>query len=86
MTHSGGKPHAVGDRGQRFEVTFFDPAANVRKVLGWTETAEDAQRMVNAVEAHPSWMFPQVWDRADAPNGDPNVNRGAAPNPPPRAV
>jgi len=28
MTHSGGKEHAVGDKGQRWEVSFFNPALN----------------------------------------------------------
>lgn len=26
MIFDGGKPHAVGDRGQRYEVSFFNPA------------------------------------------------------------
>jgi hypothetical protein len=63
MTHSGGQPHNVGDKGQRFEVTFFDPRANVRKVFGWSDTAEGAQAMGNSIDAHPVWQFPQVTDR-----------------------
>ena len=63
MTHSGGKPHAVGDRGQPYEVTFFDPNTNARRVLGWCETAEGAQDLARAIEAHPSWQFPQIRDR-----------------------
>ena len=74
MTHSGGKPHRVGDMGQRYEVTFFDPEANRRKVLGWTVTAKDARRMADAVESHPSWQYPQIWDRKI--ESDPLVERG----------
>lgn len=63
MTHSGGKPHNVGDRGQRYEVTFYDPSINARRVMGWSDTAEGAQSMAASIEAHPSWQFPQIRDR-----------------------
>jgi len=63
MTHSGGKPHNVGDRGQPYEVSYFDEEANVRKVFGWADTPERAQAMSRAVEAHPSWQFVQIRDR-----------------------
>ena len=66
MTHSGGKPHVVGDRGQRYEVSFYDPEQDKRRVLGWTDTPESAQKMAEAIEAHPSWQFAQIIDR-DAP-------------------
>lgn len=69
MTHSGGKPHAVGDRGQRYEVSFFDPATNERRVLGWTDDAEAARGMADGVDAHPSWDFPCVTDRQASPSG-----------------
>lgn len=63
MTYSGGKPLAVGDRGQRYVVSFFDPVANARKVMGWSETPEGAQQMADAIEAHPSREFPWITDR-----------------------
>ena len=64
MTHSGGKPHAVGDHGQQYEVTYFDPVANARKVFGWSNTAEGAQSMARSVELHPSMgHFVQIRDR-----------------------
>lgn len=56
--------HKVGDRGQRFEITYFCVADNCRKVLGWTNTIEDAQNMCSAVDLHPSWEFPQIRDRS----------------------
>jgi hypothetical protein len=67
MTHSGGKPHAVGDRGQQYEITFFDPDTNERLVLGWTDDIVAAQGMSNGIEQHPSWCYPQIRDRRAAP-------------------
>ena len=61
MTHSGGKPHAVGDRGQRYEVSFFD--GEKRQVYGWTDDAETARKMGDSIDKHPVWGFPQVRDR-----------------------
>ena len=69
MTHSGGKPHAVGDRGQRYEVTYFDPDANIRKVFGWSDTAEGAQAFARSIELHPSMQFPQIRDRTTGKEG-----------------
>lgn len=66
MTHSGGKPHEVGDRGQRYEVSFFNPETNERQVLGWTNSVEAARSMADGVDAHPSWEFPRVTDRQAA--------------------
>jgi hypothetical protein len=63
MTHSGGKPHAVGDNGQRYEVSYFDPSANVRKIFGWSDEIASAQVMAGNVEKHPSWSYPQIRDR-----------------------
>lgn len=67
MTHSGGKPHNVGDRGQRYEVTYFDPRENVRKVFGWSDDAERARAMGDSIDAHPVWNYPQVLDRHITP-------------------
>ncbi len=55
--------HATGDRGQRWEVSFFNPATNDRQVYGWTDDHAAALRMADSVEKHPSWAFPQVTDR-----------------------
>lgn len=63
MTHSGGLTHEVGDRGQRYEVTFFDKTENRRRPLGWTNSHKSALQMMAAVDANPSWEFPQVRDR-----------------------
>lgn len=63
MTHSGGKPHEVGDRGQRYEVTYFDPTDNKRKVFGWSETPEGARALADSVDLNPSMEFSQLRDR-----------------------
>lgn len=63
MTINGGKPHAVGDRGQRYEVTFFNPATLKRHVLGWSETREGADSMVAGINVHPVWEQPHITDR-----------------------
>lgn len=63
MTINGGKPHAVGDRGQRYEVTFFNPATDKRQVLGWSETREGADSLVAGIDKHPTWRSPIVQDR-----------------------
>lgn len=64
MTYGGGKPHPAGDRGQRYEVTFFNPEEGERQALGWCATPEGAQRMKDAVHQHPTWESPQVTDLA----------------------
>jgi hypothetical protein len=61
----------VGDKGQRYEVTYFDPRSNTRKVFGWSETTKGAQAMANSIDAHPVWEFPQVRDRRASPEKDP---------------
>lgn len=61
MTINGGQPHEVGDRGQRYEITYHD--GEERLVFGWTDSAEQALRMEAAIHAHPSWGYPETRDR-----------------------
>lgn len=61
MTHSGGQPHAVGDRGQRFEVRFRSEGEE--KTFGWSNDLEGVAAMVGSIEAHPTWNSPIVIDR-----------------------
>lgn len=68
MTHSGGKPHNVGDRGQRYEVTYVD-SMGTRKVFGWSETKAGAESFVECVTAHPTWHSPEIRDRSAATVG-----------------
>lgn len=64
MTHSGGKPHAVGDKGQRYEVSVFDEGKKERIVIGWSNDAAVARSMADSAELRPSWTFAQVRDRS----------------------
>lgn len=61
MTWGGGKPHPVGDQGQRYEVSFSENGT--RKVMGWTPTIEGARRFCASITLHPVWTEPQIWDR-----------------------
>lgn len=65
MTHSGGKPHAVGDRGQRYEITVYDEELQQRRVLGWADSEEAAYGMARAAEKRPSWSKGEVNDRGE---------------------
>ena len=60
--------HNVGDLGQRYEVSFYDPNQNKRIVFGWSETIEGAIKFENAIKAHPVWVDPQTIDRNKKPN------------------
>lgn len=66
MTWGGGKPHEVGDRGQRYEVTYRDPESdepNKRRIMGWASTMQGAGSYCDAVNAHPVWCDPEIKDR-----------------------
>ena len=66
MTHSGGKPHAVGDKGQRYEVRCIGITGcddDGEAPVGWTDNIEVANRMVSGVNKHPSWHSPRIVDR-----------------------
>lgn len=66
MTHSGGQAHAVGDRGQRYEVSVYDDTIGRRIVIGWASDAQVASDMATAAELRPSWRFAWVTDRQAA--------------------
>lgn len=53
----------VGDRGQRYQVTFFNPATFRRQVLGWCETIEGADSLAAGIKSHPVWELPEIEDR-----------------------
>ena len=53
MTHSGGKPHNVGDRGQRYEIRAIGYPGPGLNVIGWATTEEGAARMVAAIRQAP---------------------------------
>lgn len=76
MTHSGGKAHGVGDRGQRYEVSVFDENEKKRIVLGWTDDAETARQMADSAALRPSWKFEWVTDRRAASTPAPSESSG----------
>lgn len=66
MTHSGGKPHAVGDRGQRYEVLANGyPKDQTDNVIGWSDTLEGADRMMEAILLAPRCTSARIFDRQE---------------------
>ncbi len=63
MTHSGGKPHNVGDRGQRYEVSYRDDDDGQRKVIGWSDDIEGAQSLCRSIRLWPGKSHPAIRDR-----------------------
>ncbi len=62
MTYRCGKLPDVGDKGQRYEVTFLDPGGK-RVVFGWSETSEGADIFVDSINKHPVLEAPEIRDR-----------------------
>jgi len=66
MTHSGGKPHAVGDRGQRYEVSAHGwPKDQTDNVIGWCDTLDGAERMMTATLKAPGCTSAKIFDRQE---------------------
>ena len=65
MTYSGGKPHNVGDKGQRYEVRMTGYPSPGPNVLGWAPTLEGATQMAKAIRTAPSCTAAEVYDRQD---------------------
>ncbi|WP_439398972.1 hypothetical protein ACRQ5Q_16665 [Bradyrhizobium sp. PMVTL-01] len=66
MTHSGGKPHNVGDKGQRYEVLANGyPTDQDDNVIGWTETLDGAERMMSAILKAPGCTSASIFDRQE---------------------
>lgn len=66
MTHSGGKPHNVGDKGQRYEVLAHGyPKKDETDVIGWSDTLEGAERMMNAILKAPGCTSAKIFDRQE---------------------
>lgn len=63
MTHSGGKPHSVGDRGQRFEVRAEGYPKDGWCVIGWTDDLGAARRWEQSIGKAPSCLRTMTWDR-----------------------
>lgn len=63
MTHSGGKQHAVGDRGQRYEIRAIGWPDEGEGVIGWNENAEGAERTAASIRKAPGCTKAWVIDR-----------------------
>lgn len=74
MTIDGGKPHQVGDRGQRYEISVYDHVHKRRIPLGWSETEIGARQMADAGELRPTWSESKIRDR-QAPEGAQEIAR-----------
>jgi hypothetical protein len=65
MTHSGGKPHNVGDRGQRFEVRASGYPKPEQSVIGWSDGIDGAERMAAAIRQAPGCTSTEIFDRQE---------------------
>jgi len=63
MTHSGGKPHNVGDQGQRFQIKAKGYPKEGWNVIGWTDDLKGAIAMAEAIEKAPSCLGTRIKDR-----------------------
>lgn len=64
MTHSGGKKHRrVGDQGQRYEISYYDPSKKRRCVMGWAKTMGGVKDFMNCIKLHPTMTEPEFKDR-----------------------
>jgi hypothetical protein len=69
MTHDGGKPHAVGYRGQAFKVTVYDEATDQRMIVGWRNTTMKWAEM-RALETRPGWTMARCEPVTDKQTGE----------------
>lgn len=64
MTYGGGKPHPVGDGGnRRYEISIFDETENKRIAIAWGDDKEWAERAAKSAALRASWSDGQVKDR-----------------------
>ena len=68
MTHSGGKPHAVGDRGQRYEIRSTGWPKDGDCVVGWCDGEAMAYRMMSAALKAPGCTSATIFDRQENKN------------------
>jgi hypothetical protein len=63
MTHSGGRPHAVGDKGQRYEIRATGYPAGGEHVIGWTDRMDRAESIAASILKAPSCTASRIIDR-----------------------
>lgn len=65
MTWGGGKPHPVGDRGQRYEVRVTGYPKPEESVLGWTDNLDRAGEMLTSILKAPGATSATIFDRVE---------------------
>ena len=68
MTHSGGKPHNVGDKGQRYEVRMTGYPKEGENRLGWSDDLAGAEGMMEAILSAPGCTSATIFDRQEQRN------------------
>ena len=68
MTHSGGKPHNVGDRGQRYEIRMTGYPKDGENRLGWSDDLAGAEGMMEAILSVPGCTSATIFDRQEQCN------------------
>lgn len=63
MTHSGGKPHAIGDRGQRYEVRATGWPKAEQSVIGWWSDLQAAHQAAAGFKKAPGCTEVEIFDR-----------------------
>jgi hypothetical protein len=63
MTHSGGKPHIVGDQGQRYEVRAIGWPDDGESVISWTDSKGRAESVATSILTAPGCTASRVVDR-----------------------
>ncbi len=58
------KEPRVGDEGQRYEVSASNPDGSII-VIGWSDTTEGVQNLVDGVNLHPGMCNPKIKDRKE---------------------
>jgi hypothetical protein len=65
VTHSGGRPHSVGDRGQRYEVRATGYPKAEMTVIGWCTDTDGAEKMASAIRQAPGCTSVEIYDRQE---------------------
>lgn len=56
-------PEKIGDKGQRFEVTYWDSDKQMRRTFGWADKMEAAEQFADVIRLHPTMGLAEIKDR-----------------------
>lgn len=65
MTINGGKPHAAGDRGQRYAVFYKKAGSPQEHSFGWTNKLDTARAMQQSIIMSYGMHYPRIHDRQE---------------------